>query len=384
MLGQLIRAATLLLALAAPAALAQDGDDVARDFGGDRFLAGGASVSSTGVEGDLFAAGERVGVSGEVGGAAHLAGRRVSLSAPVGDRLYAAGMDVIVSAPVAGPAALAGYDIAIAAPIGGNVRAFARHVAVTAEIDGSLLAAGDEVEIAAAIAGDADITASEIAFGPGAAIGGDLVLRGVSEERAAIPDGVVAGEVRYVPLPDDWRGSGDGVERMVELPGLGEILLAALTAFVVGVLIVAALALVAASLAPLKVEDAVERSFENPAGTFWAGCITLALLLGAALVLALTGIGAVTLPLFVLAAVLLCAAGYVLGAYALGARILKGPAGTAPGTFGPRLAAALLGALIAALVALVPFIGWLAVLAVVLFGIGTILPSRAQVGAAEA
>lgn len=384
MLGQFIRAFPILLLLAAPPATAQEHDDVARDFAGDRFLAGGASVSSTGVEGDLFAAGERVGVSGDVGGAAHLAGRRVSLSAPVGDRLYAAGMDVIVSAPVAGPAALAGYDVAVAAPIGGNVRAFGRHVAVTAEVDGALLATGDQVEIAAAIGGDADITAREITFGPGAAIAGDLILRGVTEAEAAIPDGVVAGEIRYVPMPDDWRGSGDGVERIIELPGLGEVLLAAITAFVVGVLIVAALALLAASLAPLKVEDAVERSFETPGGTFWAGCITLALLLGAALVLALTGIGAVTLPLFGLAALLLCAAGYVLGAYALGARILKGPAGTAPGTFGPRLAAALLGAVVAALVALVPFLGWLAVLAVALFGIGTILPSRAQVGAAEA
>ena len=377
----MIRHFAPLLALAAllsTGVTAQE-DDTARDFAGDRYLSGTAPDSSTPVSGDLFAAGERVDVGGAVDGAAHLAARRISLTAPVGDDLYAAGMDVRVAAPVESAATLAGYDVEVAAPVGGNLRAFGRHLAIGADVGGSFIAAAQTIELSGTVAGDADLTVDDISFGPGASVAGTLTLRGITEEEAAVPDGLAA-EVRYLELPPgaeglDPRSAG-------ELPGLGKIVLAAMVAFVVGVLIVAALALAIASLAPARVEDAVERSFMAPGATLWAGILTLSLILGGAVVLALTGIGALALPLIFFAAFLLAAAGYVLGAYAIGARILRDETQGAPERFVPRAGAALLGAFVVALLALVPFLGWLITLGVALLGLGLILPARARMGEA--
>ena len=376
MIRRLARFVALAALLSAAGAQAQESASE-RDFAGDRYLAGNSPESPSPVDGDLFAAGERVDVSGPVGGSAHLAARRIGLAAPVGDDLYAAGMDVRVSAPVTGAASLAGYDVEVAAPVGGNLRAFGRHVA----IGGSLLATARELELTGTVAGDADVTAEELTFGPEARVEGTLTLRGLTEAEAAVPPDV-AGEVRYVPLPFERDRPGPPVA--VELPGLGEIVLMAVLAFTVGVLIVAALALAAASLAPVRVEDAVERSFLAPGATLWAGIVTLSLVLGGAAVLALTGIGALALPLILFAAFLLGAAGYVLGAYAVGARILRGDTAAAPESFGPRLGAALLGAFVVALLSLVPFLGWLITLGVALFGLGALLPSRARIGEAAA
>ena len=377
----MIRHLAILLALAVltgTGASAQT-HETSRDFAGDRYLSGTAPDSSTPVPGDLFAAGERVDVGGAVEGAAHLAARRISLTAPVGDDLYAAGMDVRVGAAVESAATLAGYDVEVAAPVGGNLRAFGRHVVIGADIGGSVIAAAQQMELSGAVSGDADLTVDDIAFGPGASVGGTLTLRGITAEEAAVPEGLAA-DIRYLELP---RGAeGFGPPPAVELPGLGEIVLAAIVAFIVGVLIVAALALAVASLAPVRVEDAVERSFLAPGGTLWAGILTLSLILGGALVLALTGIGALALPLIFFAAFLLAAAGYVLGAYAIGAQILRDETQGAPERFGPRAGAALLGAFVVALLALVPFLGWLITLGVALFGLGLILPARARMGEA--
>ena len=380
MIRRLARFVALAALLSAAGAQAQESASE-RDFAGDRYLAGNSPESPSPVDGDLFAAGERVDVSGSVGGSAHLAARRIGLAAPVGDDLYAAGMDVRVSAPVTGAASLAGYDVEVAAPVGGNLRVFGRHVAIGDAIGGSVLATARELELTGTVAGDADVTAEELTFGPEARVEGTLTLRGLTEAEAAVPPGVAA-EVRYVSLPFDRERPAPPVA--VELPGLGEILLMAVLAFTVGVLIVAALALAAASLAPVRVEDAVERSFLAPGATLWAGIVTLSLVLGGAAVLALTGIGALALPLILFAAFLLGAAGYVLGAYAVGARILRGDTAAAPESFGPRLGAALLGAFVVALLSLVPFLGWLITLGVALFGLGALLPSRARIGEAAA
>jgi hypothetical protein len=352
-------------------------DDTARDFAGDRYLSGSAPESSTPVAGDLFAAGERVDVGGEIGGAAHLAARRISLTAPVGDDLYAAGMDVRLAAPVESAATLAGYDIEVAAPVGGNLRAFGRHLGIAADVGGSVIAAAQTIELSGTVAGDADLTVDDISFGPEASVAGTLTLRGITEAEAAVPEGL-AGEVRYLELPPGAEGFGE--RPAMQLPGLGEIVLAAVMTFVVGVLIVAALALASASLAPLRVEEAVERSFLSPGGTLWAGILTLSLILGGALVLALTGIGALALPLILFAAFLLTVAGYVMGSYAIGARILRDETQGAPDRFGPRAGAALIGAALVALLALIPLAGWLVVLAVALFGLGVILPATARMG----
>jgi hypothetical protein len=368
--------AAMAWACVVPGAWAQDDGAAQFDFAGDRFVAGDDPVSASEVAGDLFLAGERPGVTGAVGESAHLAGRRVTVDAPVGGDLYAAGYDVEVNAPVAGDATLAGYDVSVAAEVGENLRAFGRRVGVTADVGGSLLAGADAFTLDAVVAGDADLTVDEIAFGEGARVAGVLTLRGLTAEEADVPAGIAA-QVRYVDLP----GREAFEPPAVELPGVGTILQAAIAAFVTGVLIVAVLGLLAASVAPVRVETAVERTYQLPGETLWAGILTLSLILGGAVVLALTGIGALALPVIFAGGFLLAAAGYVMGAYALGARMVAGAEASVPHAFGGRLAAALLGAVVVGLLSLVPFLGWLVVLAVALFGVGAILPARVKMGA---
>lgn len=352
----------LALLVAGPAA-AQDGPESFR-IGNDAFLAGtSVEVRDEGLD-DVFAAGERVDLSAPIGGSAHLAGRRVNSDAAIGGDLYAAGADVTLRAPIAGAATLAGYDVNVLAPIETNLRAGAANLKLMAPVGGTALVAARSVEINSTIAGDAAITAGHLEFGPDARIGGRLRLYGEDVSDLAVPDRV---------MPADRIERFD-IARRAEFRTGGRVpgVIAIVSGFVLGVLLTAILATLAALLAPENLERTRNMTRERPLRTFWIGFLALAALIGASILLLVTLIGVLVAPAVLILAVGLGFLGYLVATYLVGRALWGWFGALPPDTLVERALAALIGAVAVGLIALIPFLGWLALFVLSLTGVGAL------------
>ncbi len=328
-------------------------------LGDDVYRSGGTVVVTEEGVGNAFLAGERVRIGVGIDGSAHLAGRRAVVAAPVGGSVYAAAMDVEVQAPVAGGATLAGYEVVVEAPVGGSLRAAGAEVRVTAPIGGTAFIRGSEVFLDAPIEGDAAISADELSFGPQARIGGRLVLWGEPERAAAIPEAVVPAERIELREPP---------EPAPEAPGFA----AAAGTYAVAIAVLALFATFAAIIAPVGIDRMRDAASARTFRTLGLGFITLSACIGAAVVVALTVVGLILVPVVLVVTVLLGLAGYVVAVYMIGAGILEAARRREPESLGARALAAIIGAVVAGLVFLVPFLGWLFMLAAVLFGLGAL------------
>lgn len=353
-----------LLALAIPAALAAQDRGSRTEIGEDRYLSGARVVHSAGGARDVFMAGGRVLLEARVSGSAHMAGRVVRLAAQVGENVYAMGMDVAIDAAVSGNATLAAYDLQVTAPVAGALRAGAARIAVRAPVSGHVLLAGDEIHLEAPVAGDAVINAGEISFGPEARIEGTLTLYLPRGARAEVPDRVIAADRVTLAERPEWRGPEGVVPRVSPWRMIRN--------FIGGVLVVAALAALVAAVAPEGLAGMRRRILARPFGTLGYGFLALSASIGAAVVLALTLVGIFLSPAALVLAGLGLFAGYVIGAYSFGAGVLIAIGRGEPQAIGQRALAALLGALLAGLIALIPLLGWLFVLALALAGAGAL------------
>ncbi len=358
--------AAAAMAVAAPAA-AQDDDPALLDFAGDRFIAGNDLQIAVETPGDLFAAAEDISVDSGVGGAAHLAARLLGVDAPTG-RLYGAAYEIEVTADVAGPAMLAAAEITIDAAIGGNLRAFARAVDISGSLGASAMIAAEDMRLDAPVAGDLMLAVDRAEFGNDATVAGRVIVYVEDGETpVAIPERVAPAdrvEVRDIEVDDAMPGGFDDMRRAA----WG----AAVTGFIVSVLTVAAFAAAAVAVAPAHVAEWRARALAHPGQSLVAGFLLVSVVAGAGFVLALTVIGIPLLFAALLLAGLIGYAGYVMGSYILGVGIWLRLGNPMPETVLPKAGLALLGAFVAAIVALIPLLGWIAVLALSLAGAGAI------------
>ncbi|MDK3017449.1 ABC transporter permease family protein [Pseudodonghicola flavimaris] len=329
----------------------------------DVFRAGQTVTLDEAGRADAFLAGERVTLDADVTGTAHVAGRWAVLSGAIGQNLYALGQRLTLSGPVAGNATLLGQELRITAPVGGNLRATASDLRLTGDVTGYAMLAGERVEIDSAIAGDLALTAREVDFGTGARVEGTLILYENQPGSLTIP-ATVAPSDRVERRPADAWGD-DHRRPMMSWRGV-------LSGFLAGVLLIAAIAAGIALLAPEALAAMRRRILDRPGRSLGLGFVALSALAGAGLVVALTGIGILLTPAFFLLAALAGLFGYVIGAYALGVALLGAAGRPLPQGIGDRALAAGVGALVAGLVALIPFFGWLFVLALVLVGLGAL------------
>ncbi len=363
----LFPAALVALGLTA-GAHAQDGPAIF-DIGDDAFRAGATVLFEADGVDDLFMAGETVRARSAIAGSAHVAGRNVTLSGDVGGDVYAAGMEVEVTGGVAGDATVMGYDVTVGA-VGGDLRLSGSDLSVEGPVAGYAMIAGDEVEIDAEIAGDVTLAARSVDFGPGARIGGTLTVYEDTPGTLEVPEAVVPEERVLRRQIEDWDPDAAGLPR----PSPGRWV----AKFLMGVIVVAALAAGIAALLPEQLASMRRRVLARPFGTLWMGFMGLSVLVGAAILLAMTLVGIVISPAAVLAAVILWLAGYVIGAYALGVGLTMAFGRAEPADVGDKAVAAGIGALAAGVLALIPFVGWLFAMALTLAGAGAIIVAWAD------
>lgn len=346
-----------LLALLAVPGHAEDNSLQRLEFSGDTYVRGAAPPLPPGATGALFAAGETLRSQTETTGSAHLIGRRITVAAPVGGSLYAAGYEIDLNAEIRGDATLAARSIHVSAPIDGALRAAAADLTVTAPV-GALLVTARRVRIDSVVAGDARITARSVEFGPNSRIDGQLIL----SERSAAP-------VSERVAPADRVARTIDVERPA-MPGALAWVAGVLASLVFGAGAVLAMQAALLGGAPVWAEDLAFDMAERPFRSLGAGFLTLAAAAGSIPLLAVTIIGIPLIFVMVFLLPLLLLAGYALGAWALGAAIWRAADKPAPLGFGRRMLIAVIGLAAAALLALVPVLGWMVGVALTLAGVG--------------
>ena len=344
---------------------ARSEDDSARfDFGGDAFRAGMSVTHDAAGADDLFMAGDRVTGRVDITGSAHLAGRKVTMEGAVSGDVYAAGEDVAIQGDVSGDASLLGRTVSVAR-VGGDLRAAASELQVSGNIGGNAIIAGRDVVFDATVGGDVTLAARNVEWGDAASIAGRLIIHEVDLGDLEVPERVAS-----VDRVERREVEGREVERQQEprrshwWSSIGD--------FLFEVIVVTILAVLIAALMPTRLAKMQRQVLARPIHTLWLGFLSLSAVTGASILLAVTIVGLPLVVALVLLAFVGTIAGYAVATYVLGARLLLATGRPEPDSIGSRGIAAGAGALAAAVIGLIPFLGWLFAIALALAGIGAI------------
>lgn len=329
------------------------------DFGGDTFRAARSVTHDAEGTDDLFMAGEIVTGRSGITGSAHLAGREVTMDGAVGGDVYAMGEEVSFRGDVSGDATIVGRAVSLAG-VGGDVRVGGSEVRLNGAIGNSAIVAGESVTFNAAVAGDVSLAAKKIDWGEAASIAGQLVIFEEEPGDLEVPSRVVPSDRIERREIEEWDGPRVPSWRW------------AIANFLLGVVVVSALAALIAALVPERLAEMRRQVLAQPFKTLWLGFLAQSVIIGAGVLFGMTIIGLLLTPAMVFLALAVGFAGYVVAAYAFGVGLLLAFGKPEPDSIGDRALAAAVGALSAGIIGLIPFLGWLFVLALVLAGIGAI------------
>jgi hypothetical protein len=344
--------------------------DGATVVGGDTFTQAENSSLATVSPRDVFMSGLTTKLSGRVEKDAHVAGFSTTIDAPVGQDLYAVGFSVDVNQPVGDDLSAAGFDIHLSdtARVAGNARLTGSSVVVDAPIQGSLASAASEFTLNNSIAGDVDLVTASLSFGPNAKIGGTLTYR--STEPLVIPESVIPKErVRFEQITaNDAAGkSWQSVERT--MTGFWPTLATALFGLVVTLGFLALVAALLFGFAPAATEQFRQNVATAALKCFVLGALALSATLGLVPVGALSIIGIPLIPFAILACVILWIIGYVLGVYAIAARVISSYRPMPESVIG-RVLFTIIAIALFALLNFIPVLGWLLNLTAMFVGLG--------------
>lgn len=308
----------------------------------DAFTAGGEVEFDKVSADDVFAAGGSLRLREVIAEDVVIAGGEIHLQATVGDDVLAAGGRVRVDPKtiISGDAVIAGGDVDLAG-----------------QIEGNLTAAGGRIMLDGTIGGDVDLSAASIEIGPNTRIGGKLLYRSEDSARIdkqAVIVGGVTREATPVPQVSLWAVGGFGLALLlVVLLSLG--------------LMAAVLQAVLAQ----PIAGAMTRFYSRPwaswllgfgvlAATPVAANIALATILGIPL-------GLVIYTLYTL----IFALGTIAAAHEIGRFVTRSQRVTRVAPIGERqVFRTALGMVLLAILAFIPILGWLALLAILPAGVG--------------
>ena len=328
---------------------------------GDYFAFGETVEISGTINGDLYASGRQVVIDGRVNGDVLVAGGRVSLSGTVSQDVRAAGGQVTITGNV-------GRNLTVA---GGNVE-----IVSSAVLPGALVAAGGSIDLSAPLGGAAKIAAGTLTVAN--RVGGDVdaavgTLRIAS--RADIQGNVNYWSGREASVSEGARIKGKIVRNVP--PERPQFFPAAFIAWLVFVSInfvsTLILGLLSVRFLPRFHHSVITTLRERPWASLGIGFIA-AVVLPVACALLFATVVAIPLGLILLAAFFILL--YWSRIYAIGRIGESILARLRPAS--SRAWAFVLGLCVYYILAIIPFIGWLVVPLVMLFGLGAELIARKQ------
>lgn len=336
-------------------------------FGGDSYAAGQITSITQPVARDAFEAGNTVTLSVPVADDAHLAGFDVQSGADIGGNLYAAGFTVTVAGTVKGDVTAFGNAVSVhtTQPLTGNVRAAAAVFTLDSPTDGSVLVTADTATINAPIRGDLSFYGQTLTFGPAATVTGQVLVH--APKSIAIPASVAPAErVQFTELTSPEYPTQVGQTAEMVAKGFWASLWAAVGWFVLLLGVGAAfIALNPALVGSLETLAAV-----RPFRRFGLGVLAFASVVGLVPVMALTVVGLLLVPFVLIFVFIACSLAYLAGAYLIGSAI--GGRMVSLESTGQKVLTLAASLVIAGLLVMIPFLGWLISLVVVAYGFGVI------------
>lgn len=342
-------------------------DEEKFSFGGDSYSAGQNVMIAEPVVHDLFATGYAVTLTVPVAGDAHLAAYDVQSNTDIAGDLYAGGFTVTVAGTVKGDVTAIGNAVVVktTAPISGNVRAAGTNVALDAAVDGSMLVAGRTVTINGPIKGDLSFYGETLTFGSGARVDGQVLIHAPKD--IAVPASVAtADRVSFSLLTSPQFPSEMGQTAEIVAKSFWVTLWAAVLWWLLLLIVGAALISLNAGL----VDKLQTLAAVRPVRRIGLGFVAFAAVVGLLPVVAATVVGLLLLPFVLIFVVAACSAAYLAGVYLIGAAIAARMT-SIEGT-GRKIAVLAVSLVVAGLVTMIPFVGWLLTMLLVTFGFGVI------------
>lgn len=347
-------------------------------LGNDTYTSGSDAILSNPSPRSVFASGFNVDVKARVEKDVHGAGFNVNFDAPIGSDAYAAGFSVQVSQPIGGDLSAGAYSINLNkdAPVSGNARLAAKTITLDAPIAGSLLAGAGALALNEVVSGDAVLTVGTLTFGPNAKINGKLKY--YAREPITIPGSVISADrVQFEKL--EVNNTQDAISETTSrsFSGFWPPFFGIIMSFVLAIGFLVAMGAVLLAFAPRWMENSKTEALVAPVRITALGVLGLSMVIGLVPVSAMTLIGIPLIPLAILAAMALWILGYIVGAYAIGAKLGPAISKDSP-AMGSKLAVLAVTLIVLSLINFIPFIGWLINLVVLFLGLGSILMQMAR------
>lgn len=332
--------------------------EAGREIDGAAWLAGNSvSVAGT-VKGDLFCAGNTVTISGVVEGDVLCAGSTLTLTGRVDGDVRLAGNSVTLDGATAGAASLAGNTVVLAegGTVGSDLGAAAATVTVGGTVTRDARLAAGAATLSGRVGRDVDAELPSLTVTSGAAIGGHLFY--VSDTDASVAPGTVQGEIRRTEPPPDPRPTTP----ITPARTVGSWLLGALWT-VLGLVV---LSLAVVLVLPRYVRRVTDATWGGVGKAALVGLLALAAVLPLTILLFVTVVGAGAALLVMAAFPLAVLLSGPLTAYLIGREILRRRTDN-------MLAMVAVGALLLGVAGVIPFVGFLVVLAGACVGLGLII-----------
>lgn len=348
-------------------------DGLPTEVGGDVFVSGTSVVDPRSSGRDLLAMGASVSLSGSVAEDLHAIGFDVDIDGTIGGDVVAAGMSVSIGATVGGDATASAMTLRTGrnAEIAGNARLAGASVTIESPVLGALAASGANIMLNAPVSGDVVLAGADISFGPDARIDG--MLHYTSDEAVEVPERVISADrVRFEQATDqemwrDFREDWQDWDRPVEFSTLNII-----AGFLINLGLFILIGAIFLTLAPKMVRELRQYADARPGMVMLTGGIGLSILFGSLPVGVLSVVGLPLVPILLLLIFAVWILGYILGAYVVAMRVMRGLGAEASPTTVMRLLGLAIGVTVAALLNFIPVIGWMANFALVLLGVGAI------------
>ena len=355
--GMVLAAAGLVMLSAGPAsAQTESGPVVSIMATGERVKAVGVTVKVGGAAKGIKAAGANVIVNADVDGDVSAAGATVEVRGRVANGIDAAGAVVVVNAVTGGALRVGGANVTIGpgSEIGQGLKVGAANVRVSGNIDGAVEIGAAAVTFNARTNSDVTVYGGQVIINAPARIGGDLIVR--SRFEPVIAEGaVIAGDVRMVEPPRWWWPISPWAWALTVVAAIaGATILAGIVLLLFGgrVFVTAA--------------DHVRL---RPGSSILIGLATAILIPAIAAILMATLVGLAAGLAILLILPLLLVFGHAAAAAGIASGVVRGRREL--GAFAAFILL-LIGALVIALIALIPWVGPLFVAIVVLLGTGAL------------
>lgn len=336
-------------------------------IGGDLQVLAADVTADVMVEGDVSIAAADISLSGAVSGDANLAAANITVAAAVAGELNAAAADIEVLSAIGEDAQLAGAFVSVGedASIGGEVEIAGREVYIEGRLDQGGEIRGREVFVNGVISGPVEFYARELYFNENAVVSGPITVRGPAEP--TIAEGAQLGELTFIQEEfDESAIDGDHMDIDIGfLPSVAAVgAVFAASAFLFG--------LIVSLLAPRSVGRIAGCFRERPWVSGFLGLIVLALIpvliptLMALLIVTIVGIPLAVI--LVLATPILLFLAFAFGGIALGDLALN-RSGEQAG-LGLRIGSFLAAAVVIAILAAIPVLGFIILPLVLCIGLG--------------